>query len=73
MSRVAGCGSSCWGFFLSGFGGGGTVLEAEAVIAGLEDEDMAMVGKAVVILASPSTSAHSLKLRLVVMMTLVRS
>ena len=35
MSRVAGCGSSCWGFFLSGFGGGDTVLEAEAVIAGL--------------------------------------
>ncbi len=29
--------------------------------------------KAVIILASPNTPAHSLKLRLVVMMTLVRS
>jgi hypothetical protein len=44
MSRVAGFGSSV-GFLLSGFGFGGAVLEAEAVIAGLYD--MAMMGKAV--------------------------
>jgi hypothetical protein len=45
MSRVAWDGSSYWGFFLSGFVFCGAVLEAEAVVAGLED--MAIVGKAV--------------------------
>jgi len=34
--------SSCWGFFLSGFWFGFAVLEAEAVIAGLDD--VAMMG-----------------------------
>jgi hypothetical protein len=37
--------SRCCGFVLSGFGFGGTVLEAEAVIAGLDD--VAMMGKAI--------------------------
>jgi hypothetical protein len=72
LSRVVWDRSGCWGFVLSGFGFGGTALEADAVVVGLED--MAMMGKAVVvILASPNTPAHALKLRLVVMMTLVRS
>ena len=35
----------CAGFLLSGFGFGGAILEAEAVIAGLDN--VAMMGKAV--------------------------
>lgn len=54
---------------------GRTVFEAEAVVSGSEDLAMVRdaVSNAVVILASPKTLAHSLKLRLVVMMTLVCS
>jgi hypothetical protein len=44
MSRVVGLWSR-GSFFLAGFGFGGTVLEADTVVAGLED--MAMMGKAV--------------------------
>ena len=44
MSRVAGVGSSVC-FLLSGFGFGGAVFEAEAVIVGLDD--VAMMGQAV--------------------------
>ena len=51
------------------------VLETIAVVAGLDD--MAVMGQAVqepvVIFGSPNTLAHSEKLRLVVIMTLVRS
>jgi hypothetical protein len=50
MSRVVWDGSSCWGFFLSGFGFGVALFEAEAIIAGLDD--MAMVGKRLPLLRS---------------------
>ncbi len=45
MSRFVRDGSSCCGFILSGFWFVGAVLEAEAVIAGLDD--VAMMGQAV--------------------------
>jgi protein ImuB len=50
-------------------------LEAEAVVSGFQDVAVVRqpVEQAVVILASPKTPAHSEKLRLVVMATLVRS
>jgi hypothetical protein len=50
-------------------------LKAEAVIAGFEDVAVMVrrSSKAVVILASPNMVAHSLKLRLVVIATLVHS
>ena len=44
MSRVVGAGSSCC-YFLSDFRCCGAVLEAEAVVAGLDD--VAMMGQAV--------------------------
>ena len=63
-------------FLLCGFGGiRRAVFEAEAVVSGFED--VAAVGKTIEQrgrhLGSPNTVAHSPKLRLVVMMTLVRS
>jgi len=61
------------GLLLAG-GGFCACLEAEVVASG--SQDVAAVrrsSKAAFILASPKTVAHSLKLRLVVTMTLVRS
>ena len=55
--------------------GSGPVLEAPALVAGLDD--LAMVGEpveqGVVILGSPKTDGHSPKARLVVMTVEVRS
>lgn len=69
FSSVVGQGRTS--FLLFAGCGGSTRLESEAVVSGFKD--VTAVGQAVVILASPKTVAHSAKLRLVVMTTLVRS